>query len=230
LPKKCRIICNIIEVLCIFRASPEHWKVKRLKYLGKINLSNVDKKSNENEMTIKLCNYVDVYYNDYITKDIDFLIATASDEQRERFTLKKGDVLLTKDSETWDDIGIPACVAYDLEGVICGYHLAHVRPFKNIAVGEYIFRSISSTRLREQFWVEANGVTRFGISKSSISDVLLPAPPLPEQKQITQFLDRETAKIDNLITKTKTSIDYLKEYRTALISAAVTGKIDVREL
>jgi len=44
-----------------------------------------------------------------------------------------------------------------------------------------------------------------------------------------QFLDRETSKIDNLITKTRTSIDHLKEYRTALISAAVTGKIDVRE-
>ncbi|MFM7351771.1 MAG: restriction endonuclease subunit S, partial [Microcystis aeruginosa] len=54
-------------------------------------------------------------------------------------------------------------------------------------------------------------------------------PPSEEQRRITIYLDQETAKIDNLITKTLTSIDYLKEYRTALISAAVTGKIDVRE-
>jgi restriction endonuclease S subunit len=74
-----------------------------------------------------------------------------------------------------------------------------------------------------------DGVTRFGISKSSILSVLLPVPPLSEQKAIAHFLDRETTKIDTLIEKTKTSIEKLKEYRTALISAAVTGKIDIRE-
>ncbi len=203
-------------------AIPEHWKVKKLKYLAKINLSNVDKKSNENEDTVKLCNYVDVYYNDYITKEIDFLIATASHEQKQKFALKKGDVLLTKDSETWDDIAVPACVANDLDNVICGYHLAHIRPYQDRAIGEYIFRSISSTRLKEQFWVAANGVTRFGISKSSISDALLLEPPVSEQQKIAQFLDQETSKIDNLITKKERLIKLLKEKRTALISHAVT--------
>ena len=203
-------------------AIPEHWKVKKLKYLAKINLSNVDKKSNENEDTVKLCNYVDVYYNDYITKEIDFLIATASHEQKQKFALKKGDVLLTKDSETWDDIAVPACVANDLDNVICGYHLAHIRPYQDRAIGEYIFRSISSTRLKEQFWVAANGVTRFGISKSSISDALLLEPPVSEQQKIAQFLDQETSKIDKLITKKERLIELLKEKRTALISHAVT--------
>jgi type I restriction enzyme S subunit len=203
-------------------AIPEHWKVKKLKYLAKINLSNVDKKSNENEDTVKLCNYVDVYYNDYITKEIDFLIATASHEQKQKFALKKGDVLLTKDSETWDDIAVPACVANDLDNVICGYHLAHIRPYQDRAIGEYIFRSISSTRLKEQFWVAANGVTRFGISKSSISDALLLEPPVSEQQKIAEFLDQETSKIDKLITKKERLIELLKEKRTALISHAVT--------
>jgi type I restriction enzyme S subunit len=203
-------------------AIPEHWKVKKLKYLAKINLSNVDKKSNENEDTVKLCNYVDVYYNDYITKEIDFLIATASHEQKQKFALKKGDVLLTKDSETWDDIAVPACVANDLDNVICGYHLAHIRPYQDRAIGEYIFRSISSTRLKEQFWVAANGVTRFGISKSSISDALLLEPPVSEQQKIAEFLDQETGKIDKLITKKERLIELLKEKRTALISHAVT--------
>ncbi|MDE2735397.1 MAG: hypothetical protein OXI72_13450 [Gemmatimonadota bacterium] len=54
-------------------------------------------------------------------------------------------------------------------------------------------------------------------------------PPLPEQRAIASFLDRETAKIDALIAKVQEAIDRLKELRTALISAAVTGKIDVRE-
>ena len=53
-------------------------------------------------------------------------------------------------------------------------------------------------------------------------------PPLKEQKRIATYLDKETAKIDTLIEKCETAIELLKERRTALISAAVTGKIDVR--
>ena len=54
-------------------------------------------------------------------------------------------------------------------------------------------------------------------------------PPLSEQTAIVAFLDRETAKIDMLVTKIETAIERLQEYRSALITAAVTGKIDVRE-
>jgi type I restriction enzyme, S subunit len=54
-------------------------------------------------------------------------------------------------------------------------------------------------------------------------------PPKQEQYLIAAFLDKETVKIDALIVKVQEAIEHLKEYRTALISAAVTGKIDVRE-
>ncbi|MBN1577371.1 MAG: restriction endonuclease subunit S [Chitinispirillaceae bacterium] len=60
-----------------------------------------------------------------------------------------------------------------------------------------------------------------------IMELFLPVPPLPEQRSISAFLDRETAKLDTLISKVEAVILKLKEYRTALISAAVTGKIDV---
>ncbi|WP_310599662.1 restriction endonuclease subunit S [Desulfobulbus sp.] len=60
-------------------------------------------------------------------------------------------------------------------------------------------------------------------------DFLTPLPPLPEQTAIAAYLDRETAKIDQLVAKVEAAIARLQEYRTALITAAVTGKIDVRE-
>lgn len=63
----------------------------------------------------------------------------------------------------------------------------------------------------------------------NFAQLALPAVPLPEQRSIATFLDRETARIDALVAKVRDAIDRLKEYRTALISAAVTGKIDVRE-
>ncbi|MDD5007380.1 MAG: restriction endonuclease subunit S [Syntrophorhabdaceae bacterium] len=65
--------------------------------------------------------------------------------------------------------------------------------------------------------------------QNKISDLQLALPPLPEQQAIADFLDKETEKIDALIAKVEKAIEKLKEYRTALISAAVTGKIDVRE-
>lgn len=60
-------------------------------------------------------------------------------------------------------------------------------------------------------------------------DILVPVAPVEEQHAIAAFIDRETAKIDSLIAKVREGIEKLKEYRTALISAAVTGKIDVRD-
>jgi len=67
------------------------------------------------------------------------------------------------------------------------------------------------------------------ITGSMVGNQFIPLPPLPEQQAIAAFLDRETAKIDTLVSKVETAIEKLKEYRTALISAAVTGKIDVRK-
>lgn len=66
------------------------------------------------------------------------------------------------------------------------------------------------------------------LSTGDIENINVTTPPLQEQQAIANYLDRETSQIDTLIEKTEQSIEYLKEYRTALISSAVTGKIDVR--
>ena len=73
-----------------------------------------------------------------------------------------------------------------------------------------------------------DGSTRDKLTQGSMKDIPIPQPPLPEQSAITAFLDRETAKIDTLISKSEKAIELQKEHRTALISASVTGKIDVR--
>ena len=107
---------------------PVHWDVKRLKTTASVQLSNVDKHSEEGQVPVKLCNYVDVYYNDLITAELKFMKATATPEQVQRFPLRVGDVLITKDSESWTDIAVPAVVGEDLSDVLCGYHLAHIKP------------------------------------------------------------------------------------------------------
>ena len=208
---------------------PEHWEVKKLKFVATVQPSNVDKKSKENEKDVLLCNYTDVYYNEEITENLSLMKATASDAQIRKFTLKGGDTIITKDSEDPNDIAVPAYVPQDLEGVVCGYHLALLRP-EHGTCGEYLKRVMDSQYARSVFATRANGITRYGLGTYAISNFILPLPPLEEQNRIIAYLDKETAKIDTLIEKCETAIELLKERRTALISAAVTGKIDVRDV
>lgn len=201
---------------------PSHWKAQKLKFIADVRTSNVDKKSLEDEAPVLLCNYVDVYKNDYITDAIDFMKATATDDQIARFTLKCGDVLITKDSEEWDDIAVPALVNEEMKNVVCGYHLALVRPREGVMHGDFLARAFESHAIRDQFRVRANGITRFGLSRDAVTSAVFPVPPLPEQRAIAAFLRRETAKIDALVEKKRRLIDLLKEKRAALISHAVT--------
>ena len=201
---------------------PEHWRVEKLKWIAKVRLSNIDKKSKEEELAVELCNYVDVYYNDNLTSDIDFMKATARQDQIDIFSLKEGDILITKDSETPDDIAVPAFVPSSLHGVVCGYHLAHVRPYRKYADGNYLFRSFSAHGISDQFEISANGVTRFGIGKQAIDNSVFLSPPLEEQTTIAAYLDRKTTQIDNLISKKQKLIELLKEERAAIINQAVT--------
>jgi type I restriction enzyme S subunit len=74
----------------------------------------------------------------------------------------------------------------------------------------------------------STGSTALGIKAWHLREILILIPPLIDQVEITHIIDSETSKIDRLINKIQSSIEKLQEYRTALISAAVTGKIDVR--
>jgi len=204
---------------------PAHWGLRRLKTIGAVQLSNVDKKSLDGQERVRLCNYTDVYYHERITSDLDFMVATATPEQVRRFTLRTGDVLITKDSESWTDIAVPAVVAEDLPGVLCGYHLAHIRP-KRACHGPFLARAFSAVGPRDQFQVAANGITRFGLGGDAIATGIFAIPPAPEQRVIAAFLDRETARIDALVATKERLIALLQEQRTALITHAVTKGLD----
>ena len=204
---------------------PAHWQMKRLKVVATVQLSNVDKHSEEGQVPVKLCNYVDVYYNDVITAELDFMNATATPDQVRRFLLRMGDVLITKDSESWNDIAVPAVVGADLSDVLCGYHLAHITPGPDVD-GRFLARQFAAIGARDQFHVAANGITRFGLGGNAIRSSLFAIPPIDEQRAIVAFLDRETAKIDALVARKERLIELLQEKRTAIITRAVTRGLD----
>ena len=192
---------------------PEHWGVERLKKISRVFPSNVDKKSNEGEAQVLLCNYTDVYYNERIIASMEFMSATATDDQIAKFTLRAGDTIITKDSETADDIAVAAYVPDDLPGVVCGYHLSMVRPREGVS-GAFVKRLFDSTYAKSCFAVRANGLTRVGLSQYEIDNVDMPVPSSAEQSAIAAFLDRETAKIDDLIAEQQRLIELLKENGT----------------
>ncbi len=207
---------------------PAHWEVRRLRTISEMRVSNVDKHTKENEQPVRLCNYVDVYKNDRIRSEMVFMQATATENEIEHFRLQSGDVLITKDSETWNDIGVPALVENAQDDLISGYHLALLRPLSESVLGEYLFRTLQSKAITYQFHVKANGVTRYGLSHNAIKSVRLPVPPLAEQAAIAAYLDGETARIDAAAARARRQIELMREYRERLIADVVTGKLDVR--
>lgn len=206
-------------------ALPSHWEVRRLKQVADAYPSNIDKKSHEGQLPVRLCNYTDVYYNDVIADAGGLMAATASEEQIEKFSLRASDVIITKDSETADDIAVSAYVPNDLPEVVCGYHLSIIRP-KAGASGAFLKRYFDSHYAKASVAVRANGLTRVGLGQYAVDNLLLPIPPLEEQTAIAAFLDRETGKIDALVETQRRLIDLLKDKRQAVISHAVTKGFD----
>ncbi len=200
---------------------PSHWDVKKLKFWANIQPSNIDKKTKEGEVPIALCNYTDVYYNDFIDNSIDFMKASATKEQINKFTLFAGDTIITKDSEDPNDIAVPTFVPADLPGVVCGYHLSMIRPY-DISFGAFIKRVFECNYSRSYFATRSNGLTRYGLGTYALENVFFPIPPKKEAVAIANFLDHETAKIDTLIEKQQLLIKLLKEKRQTVISHAVT--------
>lgn len=205
-----------------YASPPNGWQTKRIKFVADVQTSNVDKISAEDEEPVKLCNYTDVYYNDRITADLPFMDATATSKEIKKFTLRAGQVLITKDSEGWDDIGIPAFVPDDVPGVLCGYHLAIFSPDEEQLDGQFLSWLCRADALNDQFKLSANGVTRFGLGQYAMKNAVVSYPALDAQRRIANFLDEKTTQIDALIAKKQALLEHLAEKRQTLLTQAVT--------
>ena len=114
-------------------------------------------------------------------------------------------------------------------GLYGGMNLLRLRPKDNINplyLSWWLKTEKFSHAIRT---IAKHAINQVSVTISDIKDIPLPCPRLDEQRTIAAFLDRETARLDALIEKIEKSIDLLREYRTSLISAAVTGRIDVRK-
>lgn len=207
---------------------PTHWEVERLKSVADFWVSNVDKIPNSMEVPVLLCNYTDVYYHDFISSDMELMKSTATHAEIQKFHLQVGDVVITKDSEIWNDIAVPALVVKTVPNMVCGYHLAMVRPYSDKLCGKYLLRVLQSKKLAYQFYIASTGVIRHSLPKRAIGGAIIPFPSLEEQELICSYLDEKLSRIEKITTETRIAIKHMEEYRTRLVADVVTGQVDVR--
>ena len=193
-------------------------KKYKLGDIAEIYISSIDKKSKEGEQSVRLCNFVDIYHNWAITKDLvpNFMIASANDNNIKRFSLKEGYVAFTKDSETRDDIGIPAYIADDLDNTVLGYHCALVKPNADILSGKYLNAFLHSDYIKKYFELNATGSgMRYTLSTETLNNIPILAPSLEMQEFIGKIFSDIDRKIclnrqinDNLEAMAKQLYDY----------------------
>lgn len=171
----------------------------KLGNIATVEISGVDKKIKDGEKKIRLCNFVDVYYNWAITtaRHDSFMFATANSKEISKFQLKKGQVALTKDSETRDDIGISTYIADDFDDVILGYHCALITPNKDILDGSYLNALLHTEYAKKYFAFNASGSgQRYALSVEALNSFPVPKVLLREQQRIGEIFSALDKKIE----------------------------------
>ena len=205
---------------------PAHWDVKRTKFAATLRSGHTPSRQNPEywkDCTIPWFGLADVWQIrdgqvEYVQVTAEKIseIGLANSAAR---LLPKGTVILSRTASVGFSavLGVDMATTQDFVNWVCGPSL---RPEYLL----YVFRAMGP-----EFRRLTMGSTHQTIYMPDVGGFSTPVPPVPEQDEIVAFIRKETAAIDALTVKVRRAIDLLKEFRTALISAAVTGKIDVRE-
>ena len=186
--------------------------------------SSIDKKSVDGDPAVRLCNYTDVYYNRHIDSEMELMEATAPADQIERLRVLPGDVLMTKDSESPDDIGIPSLIRTATPDMVCGYHLSLLRPLAGTLDPRYLYWFLESRLAKDHWSTHAFGVTRFSLTSPTVWGLPVVAWNLGQQIRIADFLDREISEIDAMDAELEILVRQLDE-RRGVLSASTFAEL-----
>lgn len=206
---------------------PKHWGISKVRYLGQCQ-NGINIGGEFFGHGTPFVSYGDVYNNTSLPEQVQGLVLS-TEKDRDNYSVIAGDVLFTRTSETIEEIGFSAVCKSTIEQAVFAGFLIRFRPDEgNLEVGfsEYYFRN---EKLRAFFAKEMNLVTRASLSQDLLKKMPVLLPPIDEQNEIANYLQAECNKFSEIFAETEKTILLLKERRTSLISAAVTGKIDVRE-
>lgn len=202
---------------------PAHWEVAALQYRYEQSLGKMlDAKRITGDHLVPYLRNADVQWDHINLSDLPRM--DIRPHELDRFTVRPGDLLVCEGGEAG------RCAIWDGDLDPCGYQKAlhRLRPLDSVRdAPRFLYYTLSAAVARRAF-AGGQGSTIGHLTGDMLRAQRFPFPPTTEQRAIVRNLDRETAKIDALIAKADDAIAHLNEYRTALISTAVTGKIDVR--
>ena len=210
---------------------PEHWEVKPIRRVISQPISNgIFKKKGEFGSGVLLINVFDIYRHDFKI-DFDSLDRVICDANEvANYEVLNGDIFFVRSSLKQEGIAVVAVADTCTEPVVFECHLIRVRPNRKELNGRFASYILNSFVYRSSMVARAKITTMTTIDQEAILSTKLPIPPVSEQAAIVDYLESELSIFDTLTSEANRVIDLLKERRTALISAAVTGQIDVRNL
>jgi type I restriction enzyme, S subunit len=204
---------------------PEHWKVKKLKFVGDFQ-NGISKGAEYFGEGYPFMNYGDVYKNEVTPSEVEGKVQS-DEKEREQYSILRGDVFFTRTSESKDDIGISSTCLSSISNCVFSGFVIRFRFFQKTHIPEYSKYHFQTHWKKVFIESQMNIVTRSSLSQQVLGQVPVLIPPLSEQQAIGAYLDEQTALIDKKIELESQKITTLKEYRQSLISAVVTGKICV---
>jgi type I restriction enzyme S subunit len=203
---------------------PEHWEVRRIATVAD-KITNGFVGPTRDILVDEGVRYLQSLHikKNKILFERQYFVEPEWSREHHKSVLNAGDVLIVQTG----DIGQVACVPKEFEGCNC-HALIIVGPTRGKLHGPFLSWFLLSSFGFDELKRIQTGALHPHLNCTFVRDVCFPYPPISEQQLIAGYLDRETAKIDKMIEKVEAAIEKLQEYRTALITAAVTGKIDVR--
>ncbi len=208
---------------------PEHWEVKRFRYIFNLDKGLTITKENLIDEGIPCVNYGEIHskYGFEVNPDIHDLKCVEKEYSfiSPSSLLKKGDFVFADTSEDIEGSGNFTYLNSDKE-TFAGYHTIIAKP-KIKLFARFLAYAFDSLPFRNQIRSSVKGVKVFSITQTILKELFVWLPPIDEQKQISSYLDNQSVKIDKAISLQQKQIEKLKEYKTVLIDNAVTGKIKV---
>lgn len=205
---------------------PEHWEVKKLKYLVSKVGSGITPSGGANvylEEGIPLLRSQNIYNEGLILDDVAF-ISEEIDEQMSNSRVKDNDVLL---NITGASIGRCCYIPKNFGRGNVNQHVCIIRPIPSAIETKYLHAFLVSGIGQNLVDSCQTGANREGLNFQQIKSFEIPISDVAEQKQIVEFIETAAGKIDATIATIEKEIGFMREYRTALISEVVTGKIKV---
>lgn len=199
---------------------PEHWDVKKLKFVSKINQHTLPENTN-GSLSIKYVDIGSVSFENGIEKVENFSFKNAP--SRARRLANKGDIVVST-VRTY----LKAITMVKEEYQDCIFSTGFAVVTSNECLKDSFFELYAkSDAFTEQVSVFSKGMSYPAINSTDLSNLWITVPPLSEQQKIADYLDTQTAKIDQAIALKTDHIEKLKEYKSVLINNVVTGKVQV---